>query len=180
MTWKDIPGHFNFSKFYDELLDRWTEPRGYQFAEVGVYLGRSVAYLASEAKRRGISLDVYAIDLWPDVMFDQFWPSMVTLGLDTCVRPLRGISWEMARPFGPRSFDAVFIDAAHDRESVTKDSTAWLPKVKPGGVIAGHDIKHIPVRQAVTAVFGTAWTERHKCWVVEVQDGKAQPSPDRR
>jgi hypothetical protein len=60
-------------------------------------------------------------------------------------------------PFGPRStiwrmtgdeaakrilhhsLDFVYIDARHDYESVTHDLRTWYEKVRPGGVMAGHD-----------------------------------------
>lgn len=43
----------------------------------------------------------------------------------------------------------VYIDAAHDYASVTADIANWWPKIKPGGVLAGHDIDLPGVRQAV-------------------------------
>ena len=35
--------------------------------------------------------------------------------------------------------DFVYIDARHDYESVLEDLNAWFHKVKPGGILAGHD-----------------------------------------
>jgi len=44
-----------------------------------------------------------------------------------------------ARLFEAGTVDFVFIDAGHTREAVAADIAAWLPKVRPGGRIAGHD-----------------------------------------
>jgi hypothetical protein len=35
--------------------------------------------------------------------------------------------------------DFVFIDADHTYEAVRADLAAWYPKVRPGGLLAGHD-----------------------------------------
>jgi hypothetical protein len=35
--------------------------------------------------------------------------------------------------------DFVYIDARHDYESVKEDLHAWFDKVRPGGILAGHD-----------------------------------------
>ena len=37
------------------------------------------------------------------------------------------------------SFDFVFIDANHNYADVKNDIELWLPKVRPGGLISGHD-----------------------------------------
>jgi hypothetical protein len=61
------------------------------------------------------------------------------------------------RPFGDRStvwrmmggdaaeripdhcLDFAYLDARHDYEAVMQDLEEWIPKVRPGGVLAGHD-----------------------------------------
>jgi len=54
-----------------------------------------------------------------------------------------------------QSLDFVFIDAQHDYHSVKKDIELWAPKVKPGGLISGHDYdpKFPGVIQAVDESF---------------------------
>jgi predicted O-methyltransferase YrrM len=38
--------------------------------------------------------------------------------------------------------DLVFIDALHDYENVMKDISLWWPRVRSGGILAGHDFNH--------------------------------------
>jgi hypothetical protein len=55
------------------------------------------------------------------------------------VRLLRDWSWDGLTQLEDNSLDWVYIDAGHDFDSVSKDLEAALPKLKPGGIIAGHD-----------------------------------------
>ena len=41
--------------------------------------------------------------------------------------------------FEDERLDFVFIDANHSYEACLEDIRLWFPKVKPNGVIAGHD-----------------------------------------
>ncbi len=50
-----------------------------------------------------------------------------------------GESLEMVRDFEPASVDLVFLDGAHDYENILADIRAWLPIVKPDGILCGHD-----------------------------------------
>lgn len=45
--------------------------------------------------------------------------------------------------FADGSLDFVYIDANHSEPWVTQDITAWAPKVRPGGIVAGHDYARI-------------------------------------
>jgi hypothetical protein len=72
---------------------------------------------------------------------------------------LRGISWDQAVNVPDESLDCVYIDCCHAYECVKRDLAAWIPKVKKGGVIAGHDIANSAygVLQAVNEIT-TEWT----------------------
>ena len=48
-------------------------------------------------------------------------------------------SVEAAEKVDDGSFDFVYIDARHDYDSVLEDLEAWCSKVRPGGIMAGHD-----------------------------------------
>jgi predicted O-methyltransferase YrrM len=46
---------------------------------------------------------------------------------------------EAASLFQDGSLDGVFIDADHTYEAVKMDIQNWMPKVRKGGILAGHD-----------------------------------------
>jgi len=70
---------------------------------------------------------------------------------------IRKSSSDAAKEFEQESVDLVFIDANHSYESVKNDIDLWLPKVKRGGVLSGHDysIGFFGVIQAVSEKLGT-------------------------
>jgi hypothetical protein len=48
-------------------------------------------------------------------------------------------SIEAAKRVEDGSLDFVYVDARHDTASVREDLEAWYPKLRPGGLLAGHD-----------------------------------------
>ena len=51
----------------------------------------------------------------------------------------RGWSWEKIGQFSDGSLHWAYLDAGHNYESIKKDLAATLSKLKPGGIISGHD-----------------------------------------
>jgi len=57
-------------------------------------------------------------------------------------------------------FDSIYIDACHEFAECKADIQAWLPMLRPGGVIAGHDYwtPNIGVMEAVNELFPDRFT----------------------
>jgi predicted O-methyltransferase YrrM len=51
-------------------------------------------------------------------------------------------------------FDFVWIDGSHNEEDVRRDVQKWKTKVKPGGIIGGHDIQISYIAQIVEEELG--------------------------
>ena len=55
----------------------------------------------------------------------------------------------------PALLDLVFIDGDHAREAARADLGAYVPKLKPGGLLLMHDFNYESVRQAFGDHFGS-------------------------
>ena len=103
---------------------------------------------------------------------------MIEAGVEDIVTPLRMTSVEASKTFEDKSIDFVFIDAGHTYEEVVEDIKHWLPKVKAGGFIAGHDYYRVPpgkdqegLHYAVHEFFThEEITSGEQCWVHAVLD----------
>lgn len=136
--------------------------------EVGSWLGKSAIYLATELKGYGKRARIDCVDTWDGgncvVLQEKVQTDMLELfkqnikkgGVAHMVNPVREYSVKAAKLYNDKSLDFVWIDAGHSYEEVLEDLRAWYPKVRIGGLIAGHDfaIQH-PVSRAgvVKAVF---------------------------
>jgi predicted O-methyltransferase YrrM len=134
-----IPGHMH----KDELIWIYSRsceaPPGGVIVEIGSYRGRSAAAWYQGIQGRGT---LYCIDPW-DAAYPEGLPSdyeifktqMKMMGYAPTV--LRMSSMEAALLFDDGSLDIVFIDGNH--AEVGLDIDRWLPKLKPMGLLCGHD-----------------------------------------
>jgi hypothetical protein len=141
------------------LLDLYAEaarhfPDGSHFVELGVWEGKSAAYMGVELLNHGKLLTrMDLVDTWEGsanepamlahtAQFDLFstcWKNLVNGGVRDFFRPVCLPSVRAARAYDDGELDFVFIDAAHDYASVRADIGAWLPKVAKNGWCCGHD-----------------------------------------
>lgn len=64
---------------------------------------------------------------------------MVKAGTVKAVTQCKGYTTQCVSRFEDNSLDLVYVDARHDRKGVLEDIQAYWPKLKVGGVMAGHD-----------------------------------------
>lgn len=162
MIYKSIPGWFDFEAFYDLMIQTLNKKEYSTFVEIGVWKGRSTAYMAERIKDTGAHIDFYAIDTFegsPNERLHQKDPDIRTLhqvaltnlhDLLGYVTVVKKSSLEAVENF--KQVDFVFIDATHTYDAVKADLAAWMPKIKPGGFIAGHDYDWKEVARAVDEI----------------------------
>lgn len=155
---------------------------GWRGVEVGTWFGDTAKVIceAIDAKKSGALL--YCVDTWagspgewtgsmaaastPDELFVQFSKNCQEYLQQGCICPQRLPSLDAAPLISDGRLDFVFIDANHEYEAVKADIEAWLPKVRKGGILCGHDYSDGPlpggdgklwfpgVKQAVDEAFG--------------------------
>jgi predicted O-methyltransferase YrrM len=151
------------------VLRTFIQEEGYtRFVEVGCKEGRTTAHILEHCPE----CHVIAIDPWA-AMPDQsaknggetyeawdfqaieadFWRRVEPWTARLTFH--RKTSLEAADAVDDSSQDLIFIDAAHDYDSVVEDIAVWRPKARDGGIIAGHDFQHSfpSVMDAVAASF---------------------------
>lgn len=164
--WMDI----DVEALYREVVA--SLPNGGILVEVGCWKGKSLCYLLVEAKNSGKYFNIYGVDhfqgsVGEDQLIEEARRSDIgaecirncarvdgVLGMLICA-PSCIAAWK----FKTNQLDFVFLDASHDYDSVKADIQAWLPKIKPGGLLAGHDAGSPGVACAVAELLPDAISE---------------------
>jgi Methyltransferase domain len=177
--YETIEGWFDFEDIYRQAVADAGD--GARMVEIGSWLGRSTAFLAVEIRRSGKRISLSCVDTFRGTpgetihnavvrkhggnVRQAFELAMQRGGVADLVEVIESESCAAAARFEDQSLDFVFIDADHSYEAVRRDIAAWAPKVKPGGVLAGHDhTEQFPgVVRAVTEAFSRYDAERSIC-----------------
>jgi predicted O-methyltransferase YrrM len=138
----------NAEASYLYYLARNLSAGGSVIVEVGSYKGKSTVCLAAGSSR-GAQKTIYAIDphtgseehqlLYGAVnTLQQFKNNLATFRVSDMVEPLVMTSEQASRNWG-KKIALLFIDGAHDVESVQRDFDMWWPHVEDGGWVVLHD-----------------------------------------
>lgn len=183
-SWRDIHGWFDYEDLYRMLVAEIPD-RG-AFLEVGCWLGRSLGAFEEFSTDAEKSMTLFAVDTFKGKpannehaailnahggsVLSAFKRNMTALGLEIGgnLHILEGDSASEAANISDETMDAIFIDADHGEESVSRDISAWWPKVKPGGILAGHDFDEPGVLAAVDRAFSRSGSVETigRCWLV--------------
>ena len=134
------PNWFDYMDIYTRMVKQ--APEGAHFVEVGSHMGRSAAFMAVEIINSDKKITFDCID---NFTFPDLYEKSEEI-FNQNLLPAKGYyniivdsSPEAAKRYADGSLDFVWIDAAHRYDDVVVDIAAWLPKVKQGGYIGGHD-----------------------------------------
>ncbi len=161
MRWPELLFLYGCGKKYKNIL------------ELGSWKGRSTHALLSGGA------EVTAVDTWlgsEDIRDDTnhlakkedvFATFMNNVGNFKNLKFFRAKGHEAAQEIPDASYDMIFIDAGHTYEDVKQDIADWLPKVKKGGILCGHDYVQswMGVIQAVDEAFGKPDELHDTIWV---------------
>jgi hypothetical protein len=175
-----LEGWFNMEKQYLELLD--ATPEGGVFVELGCYKGKSTSFIGVEIHKRKRDINFIAIDSFQGATnstdvneikayegiseIEESYTYNVSL-IGNKIKTIVSLTDEAAQYFEDGSVDVIFVDGGHSYEVVKADILAWLPKMKKGGIMAGHDFNAWEgVNKAVTEIFGTPHKVENDCWFI--------------
>lgn len=137
-------------------------------AEVGVYSGESaMIFLQNLPIKRYFAIDSWSPDV-PGVTDDPLFPKAPiseaeevfderTKSHNGVIVKMKMLSLDAAKRIADDFLDLVYIDADHHYEAAKADILAFKPKVRPGGILSGHDYTGAwthTVGRAVDEVFG--------------------------
>lgn len=178
-------------------------------AEIGVFKARYARWLFSRI--RGLKLycvDPYAVydkhielhEPEGQPLFDGYYEFAKENLKGKNAEFIRKYSMDAVGDFADNSLDFVFIDGNHSFTYVLEDIAAWSKKVRPGGIVAGHDywnsnerkrlykigltpaepidpVERISLCQVKTVV--NAWTDVNKIkpWFITEEDPGSSGGP---
>lgn len=155
-------------------------------AEVGVFKGATLFHLMQHVPK----LHMIAVDLWADtprvsVRGDKDMNTGVANYHRYPLQEYENAVREQAKQYGDRihfikapsdkaaaqvkdgTLDFVFIDASHETEQVKRDIRAWVPKLKPTGMMMGHDCTWPSVKKAIDGVVPGWRSDKDSVWFIE-------------
>jgi predicted O-methyltransferase YrrM len=120
-------------------------------AEIGIRAGENAIAMLDSGLKTIILVDSYPeyVEYWIESGFTQITRAMqdeYKAQMKSAIKEYgdRAVycneeSVKAAQQWRDLTFDYVYIDGNHEHEAAKADIEAWWPKVRPAGILAGHD-----------------------------------------
>jgi hypothetical protein len=174
---------FGYSSYYDNVGRLAGLNRPVKILEVGVFEGRSTCHLAQQLGKNKVDAEFHACDLFVGEFFsqrlnlspDRNFRFIVEYNLHSLKLLEKVIlhtasSFEVLSSFPDSSLDFIFLDGDHSEETVTTEIELAIRKIKPTGIIGGHDYDVPSVKSAVDKFLPVKDYEGH-VWEYEISSG---------
>jgi len=112
--------------------------------EIGVAAGDNAMSMVKELHLK----ELHLVDIWEKYYVNGHFEERYFDLHDKVVKKFSHLDYvqihlmasvDAAQLFKDNYFDFAYIDANHSYDFVKADIHAWLPKIKPGGILGGHD-----------------------------------------
>lgn len=118
--------------------------------KVGVEVGVSEGVYSEIICKANPQLKLYGIDPWEkygnykkdiqaSVLNEFYRTTLRRMSKYPNYEIIKDYSSKAVGKFADQSLDFVYIDANHKDPYITEDITLWSKKIRPGGIISGHD-----------------------------------------
>jgi cephalosporin hydroxylase len=155
-----------FQPFIDKTVG------GEVIVEVGTFVGGNLCRVGDMVRKSGKNIKLYGIDNFhfanistqaiqnvnlkfgdydtrQDSFYDQLIKNIKDSDLQSYIEIIDSDSIEAAAKFEDESIDLLFLDGSHSYPYTGEELKVWLPKVKIGGIVSGHDWPAGGIQQAV-------------------------------
>lgn len=166
-TESNIPGWFHSNELYNLAVQ--FSHNSSVFIELGSFYGKSTVYMAELIKKSKKPIKFYAIDTWEwdewmddesfligfsveekkefafiNKLYNKDMPNIINHYLDrydvqNYVELIKSDSVLAANKFDDGSVDFIYLDTGHTYNRIKNEISAWLPKIRKGGLIGGDD-----------------------------------------
>ncbi len=154
-------------------------PRDARVVEVGCWKGRSTVALCEGLTDRP-GAQIWAVDTFlgdesverafgefdSERILDEFRKNTAAY---SSLNLLISRSVQASSSFDDGSLDWIFVDGDHAYDAVVADIVAWAPKLKPDGLLSGHDYPHGGVQEGVLRSFGTVSRGAGSIWYTRMR-----------
>lgn len=169
-----IPAMLEFGE-QEFIKDAPRLVNGGRMANLGCAQGGSAILLGIGLKHSGLDGTIHTVDIYEKNSYDRNRDRFEEWQVGDYIYQYKMTTIEAAKLFEDKGyrFNFVFIDAAHDYESVKKDFINYLALMNPGGLIAFHDTNQNDINEVITQFVDTNpglkwryWVNRVKCYEV--------------